>query len=47
VQITEQVAAAIKFRVPDSVKPGRFSIVIRTATTPPKEYIQPVKVTIE
>ena len=50
VQITEQAATAIKFRVPDSVKPGRFGLVIRTPGTqanPAKDYVQPVKVTVE
>ena len=47
VQITEQAAASIKFKVPDGTKPGRFGLVIRTPSTPPKDYIQPVKVTIE
>ena len=50
VQITEQAAAEIKFRVPDSVKPGRFGLVIRTPGTqanPAKDYVQPVKVTVE
>jgi hypothetical protein len=47
VQITEQTTASLKFKVPDSAKPGRFSLVIRTATTPPKEYVQPVKITVE
>ena len=50
VQITEQAAAAIKFKVPESVKAGRFGLVIRTPGTqanPVKDYVQPVKVTVE
>ena len=50
VQITEQAAAALKFRIPDSVKPGRFGLVIRTPGTsanPPKDYVQPVKVSVQ
>lgn len=47
VQLTEQAAATLKFRVPDGTKPGRFGLVIRTPSTPPKDYIQPVKVTIQ
>jgi hypothetical protein len=47
VEITEQSAASIKFKVPNSAKPGRFSLVIRTTTTPPREYQQPVKLTVE
>jgi hypothetical protein len=47
VQISEQSATTIKFKVPDSVKPGRFRLVIRTPTTPPKDYIQPVRLTVQ
>ena len=47
VQLTEQAAESLKFKVPDATKPGRFGLVIRTRSTPPKDYIQPVKVTIE
>ncbi len=47
VVLAEQSASEIKFKVPDSVKPGRFGLVIRTPTTPPKDYIQPVKVTVQ
>jgi hypothetical protein len=50
VEVTEQSAADIKIRVPDSVKPGRFGLVIRTPGSqgnPPRDYVQPVKVTIE
>ncbi|MCC7174210.1 MAG: hypothetical protein IT159_03365 [Bryobacterales bacterium] len=50
VEITAQEATAIKFRVPESVKAGRFGLVIRTpgsAANPAKDYVQPVKVTVE
>jgi len=50
VQITEQSATAIKFTVPGSVKPGRFGLVIRTPGTqanPVRDYVQPVRVTVE
>ena len=47
VQITEQTAAAIKFKLPDTVKAGRYSLVLRTTTSPPREYQQPVKITVE
>jgi len=50
VQINEQSATAIAFTVPDSVKAGRFGLVIRTHGTqgnPVKDYVQPVKVTVE
>jgi len=50
VEITEQAATGLKFKVPDSVKTGKFSLVIRTpgtADNPAKDYIQPVKVMVE
>src|SRR5512138_1565190 len=47
VQITEQAAAGLKFKVPDDAKPGRFGLVIRTPSSPPKDYVQPVKVTVQ
>ena len=47
VQIAEQSATVIKFKVPDNAKPGRFRLVIRTPTTPPKDYIQPVRLTVQ
>lgn len=50
VEVTEQSATAVKFRVPASVKPGRFGLVIRTpgtAANPAKDYVQPVRITIE
>ncbi len=47
VQITDQAAAALKFKVPDGAKPGRFGLVIRTPSNPPKDYVQPVKVTVQ
>jgi hypothetical protein len=50
VQVTEQSATAIKFTVPDSLKAGRFGLVARTPGTeanPPKDYVQPVKLTVE
>ena len=34
-QIIEQAAAALKAKVPDPVKTGRFSLMILTATSPP------------
>jgi hypothetical protein len=50
VQIGEQSSTAISFTVPDSVKPGRFGLVIRTSGADDngiKEYVQPVKLTVE
>ena len=50
VQITEQSATEIKFKVPDTVDAGRFELVTRTSgteTTPVREFVQPVKLTVE
>jgi hypothetical protein len=46
-EIIEQTATALKVRVPDPVKTGRFSLMILTATTPAQYFQMPVKVTIE
>ncbi len=47
VPITEQAATSLKFRIPPSVKPGRFALMILTAGKDPKYIEQPVKVTVE
>ena len=47
VQVTQQAAAAIKFKVPDSMKPGRFSLMVLTATKPTRLVEQPVRLTVE
>ena len=46
-QILEQAATAIKFRVPASAKPGRFSLMVLTSSKPPRLIEQPVKLTVE
>jgi hypothetical protein len=46
-QIVEQAATALKARVPDPVKTGRFSLMILTTSKPPQYFQLPVKVTIE
>jgi hypothetical protein len=46
-QMIEQTATALKVRVPDPVKTGRFSLMILSATTPAQYFELPVKVTIE
>ncbi len=46
-EVNEQTATAIKAKVPDSVKPARYSLMILTATKPAQLVEQPVKVTIE
>jgi hypothetical protein len=47
VEVTEQAPASIKFKIPTSAKPGRFSLMILTGGKEPKYIEQPVKVTIE
>ena len=47
VEITEQAATAIKVKIPDAVKPGRFSLMVMTATKPPRLIEQPVRVTVQ
>lgn len=46
VPITEQAATTLKFRIPQSVKPGRFALMILTGGRDPKYIEQPVKVTV-
>ena len=45
--IVQQSAAAIKFKVPPSTKPGRFSLMLLTAGADPKLIEQPVKLSVE
>jgi hypothetical protein len=45
--ITEQTATAIKIKVPSSMKPGRFGVVVKLKKDATKEIEQPVKVTVE
>jgi hypothetical protein len=47
VQMTEQAATSIKFKIPSTAKPGRFSIMILTGGKDPKYIEQPVRVTVE
>lgn len=47
VAIVEQNDGAIKFKVPDKVKAGRYSLMIKTAGANPRLLEQPVKVNIE
>ena len=47
VELTEQTATSIKFKVPGAVKPGRFSLVVLTTTKPAKLIDQPVRLTVE
>ena len=47
VVILEQSGALIKFKVPGSVKAGRYALMIKTGGTDPKLLEQPVKFTID
>jgi hypothetical protein len=47
VDMTDQAASAIKFKVPANAKPGRFALMLLTRGKEPKLIEQPVKVTIE
>jgi hypothetical protein len=46
-EVKEQTAEAIKAKVPDKVKPGRYSLMVLTAEKTPKLIEQPVKFTVE
>ncbi len=47
VEVTEQTAAALKFKVPVKAKAGRFALMLLTTGKEPKLIEQPVKVTVE
>ena len=47
VEITEQSATSIKFKVPAKVKAGRLALMVLTGGKDQKLIEQPVKVTIE
>lgn len=47
VEVTGQTATAVKFKVPDGMKPGRFSLVVLTTTKPARLIDQPVKLNVE
>lgn len=48
VPIISQTATAIKFKIPDKFKPGRYGLVTFSKRTPRSLKIeQPVKVTVE
>jgi hypothetical protein len=47
VQVSDQSEKAIKFKIPATAKPGRFSLMILTGGKEPKYIEQPVKVTVE
>lgn len=47
VDVLEQAAKALKFKIPVKMKPGRFAIMLLTAGKDAKLIEQPVKVTVE
>ncbi len=48
VPITNQTATAIKFKIPNEIKPGRYGLVTFSKRTPRSlEVEQPVKITVE
>ena len=47
VEIAEQTASAIKFRIPLQIKPGRLALMVLTKGKDAKFIEQPVKVVIE
>ena len=47
VEITEQTATAIKFKIPAKAKPGRLALMVLTGGKEPKLIEQPVKVTVD
>ncbi len=47
VEIVEQTDSAIKFKVPAKIKPGRYSLMIKTKGPDVKLLEQPVRFTVE
>jgi nitrous oxidase accessory protein NosD len=47
VQMTEQNATAIKFKIPEKMATGRFALMVLTGGKDPKQIEEPVKVTVE
>lgn len=47
VEITEQTATSIKFKIPTKSTPGRFALMLLTAGKEPKLIEQPVKMTVD
>ena len=45
--IVEQSAAAVKFKIPEGVKPGRVALMVLTSGPDARLIEEPVKVTIE
>jgi hypothetical protein len=47
VDVTEQTATTLKFKIPTKAKAGRVALMVLTAGKEPKLIEQPVKVTVE
>jgi IPT/TIG domain len=47
VDVIDQTATSIKFKIPAKAIPGRFALMLLTAGKEPKLIEQPVKVTVE
>jgi hypothetical protein len=47
VEVTEQTATAIKFKIPAGAKAGRFSLMILTGGRDAKYIEQPVRLTVD
>jgi len=46
-EIVEQSATSIRFKIPTTAKPGRFSLMVLTAGDTQTLIEQPIKVTVE
>ncbi len=47
VDIVEQTATSITFKIPSSIVPGRFSLMVLTREAQPRLIEQPVKVDVQ
>jgi hypothetical protein len=47
VQIVDQTDSMIKFKIPPKIKPGRYSLMIKTKGPDVKLLEQPVRLTVE
>lgn len=47
VEVTEQAATTLKFKIPAKATPGRFALMLLTTGKEPKLIEQPVKVNVE
>jgi uncharacterized protein with GYD domain len=47
VEVTDQAATSIKFKIPVKATAGRFSVMLLTTGKEPKLIVEPVKLTVE